>query len=91
MTSRTRLAFASKSKANHSSPPTSDLRGRFPIEASMFSILEASAFLQLSRSRVYELIASRELKTVMVGRRRLVPGTAIQKFIHALTSTKEAV
>ena len=35
---------------------------------------EAAAALRLSRSVLYELIRSRELRTVKQGRRRLVPG-----------------
>ena len=39
----------------------------------MYRVDEAAAALRLSRSSVYELIRSGQLKTVKQGRRRLVP------------------
>ena len=38
----------------------------------------------IGRSKVYELIASGELRTVKIGRRRLVPAAAIEEFIARL-------
>lgn len=40
--------------------------------------------LDLGRSKVYELIASRRLRSVKVGRRRLVSEAAIVEFIAEL-------
>lgn len=45
------------------------------------------ARLCLGRSTVFALIASGELRSVKVGRRRLVPESAIVDFIASLEST----
>jgi excisionase family DNA binding protein len=42
----------------------------------MYRVDEAATALRLSRSSVYELIRSGQLRTVKQGRRRLVPVTA---------------
>jgi excisionase family DNA binding protein len=44
------------------------------------------ALLNLSRTQVYELIRSRRLLTVTVGRRRLVPAAAIDDYVALLVS-----
>jgi excisionase family DNA binding protein len=41
--------------------------------------------LGIGRSALYELIAAGKLKTVKVGRRRLVPREAIEEFIAGLS------
>lgn len=50
----------------------------------MYSVEEAALALGLSRSRIYELIRSRQLRTVKQGRRRLVSIAAIEDYIAAL-------
>lgn len=40
----------------------------------------------LGRSKVCELIASGEIASVKVGKRRLVPATALETFVEKLTS-----
>jgi excisionase family DNA binding protein len=45
----------------------------------MYRVDEAAAALRLSRSSVYELIRSGQLRTVKQGRRRLVPVTALSQ------------
>lgn len=63
-----------------------DLRSQFPITDSIFTIPEAGKILCHSRSKLYELIAVGKLKTVCVGRRRLVPGAEIQRLVRELTA-----
>ena len=50
-----------------------------PLEAAMER-------LNLSRSTIFALIGSGKLRTVKVGRRRLVPESAIGEFIERLES-----
>ena len=42
-----------------------------------YGIGEAAAYLRISRARLYEHIASGEIRTLMDGRRRFVPGSEI--------------
>ena len=50
----------------------------------MYRVDEAAAGLRLSRSSVYELIRSGQLRTVKQGRRRLVPVTALAEYVASL-------
>jgi excisionase family DNA binding protein len=49
------------------------------------SIKQATFELGIGRSALYELVAAGKLKTVKVGRRRLVPREAIEEFIAGLS------
>lgn len=42
--------------------------------------------LSVGRSKVFELIESGELRSVKIGRRRLVPSSAIAEYIERLES-----
>jgi excisionase family DNA binding protein len=50
----------------------------------LYSVPETMALLNLSRTQLYELIRSQRLVTVTVGRRRLVPAAALDKYISRL-------
>jgi excisionase family DNA binding protein len=50
----------------------------------LYRVDEAAAALRLSRSSVYELIRSGQLRTVKQGRRRLVPVTALAEYVESL-------
>ncbi len=50
----------------------------------LYDVREASRLLSCGRTTVYELIKSGELGSVLVGRRRLVPATAIADFTARL-------
>jgi excisionase family DNA binding protein len=52
--------------------------------ARLNSIEQVQARLGIGRSMVFELIGSGKLRSVSIGRRRLVPETAIAEFIEAL-------
>jgi excisionase family DNA binding protein len=51
----------------------------------LLSIKQATFELGIGRSAVYELIATGKLKTVKIGRRRLVAPEAIEEFIAGLS------
>jgi excisionase family DNA binding protein len=53
----------------------------------LYRVDEAAAALRLSRSSVYELIRSGQLRTVKQGRRRLVPVTALAECVASLGGT----
>lgn len=76
----------SRKVISESKSDMSDIRAQFPVEACLFAVSEASNMLRLSRSRLYELISAGELKTVLIGRRRLVPGAELQRYIRELTT-----
>lgn len=53
----------------------------------LLSIKHACRLLGLGRTSLYTLIGSGQLRSVTVGRRRLVPSDAIEEFIAALPTT----
>ncbi|WP_324252534.1 helix-turn-helix domain-containing protein [Enemella evansiae] len=50
----------------------------------LYSVNEAMELLNLGRSVIYELIRSGQLRTVKVGRRRLVPAKALDDYVNGL-------
>lgn len=53
-----------------------------------YNVAEAAAALRISRDTIYELIRSRQLRTIRVGSRRLVPVIALNEYVaHALEVT----
>lgn len=50
----------------------------------LYRVEEAAEALRLSRSSVYELIRCGALRTVKVGRRRLVPVAALTEYVDAI-------
>lgn len=47
----------------------------------LLSIEEAAAILGVKRTSVYRVIGAGELRSVKVGRRRLVPSSAVDEFV----------
>jgi excisionase family DNA binding protein len=52
----------------------------------LLSVDEASTMLGFGRSRLYDEIQGGRLRSITVGRRRLVPGAAIAEFIAERSS-----
>ena len=50
----------------------------------LYRVDEAAEALRISRSVIYELIRSGQLRTVKVGRRRLVPVLALDDYVASL-------
>jgi excisionase family DNA binding protein len=51
----------------------------------LHTIPGACEVLGIGRSMVFELIKSGKLRSVKVGRRRLIPQAALEDFIHSLS------
>ncbi len=59
-------------------------KDRPTVPAVLYRVDEAAAALRLSRSVLYELIRSGQLRSVKAGRRRLVPVAALSEYVHSL-------
>ena len=54
------------------------------MDVTLFTIDEAAARLRVSRWTVYKLVRSNQLRTIKIGRRRLVPPAALDECIKLL-------
>ncbi|MBP2322675.1 excisionase family DNA binding protein [Kibdelosporangium banguiense] len=54
---------------------------RDPLRSDLLTIDEAREKLRISRWSLYRLIQQRQIASIRIGRRRLVPNVAIDKFI----------
>ncbi len=61
-----------------------DTRVRPAVVPVLYDVDEAAEALRLSRSLLYELIRSGQLRTVKAGRRRLVPVSALAEYVASL-------
>lgn len=55
-----------------------------PVAPMLYRVEEAAEAMRLSRSRLYELIRSGQLRTVKCGRRRLIPVAALAEYVDSL-------
>ena len=53
----------------------------FPV---LFTVPQVCRITQMSRSKIYELIASGEIPSIKIGRARRIPYTRFQEFLEAL-------
>ncbi|MEU9246826.1 helix-turn-helix domain-containing protein [Streptomyces sp. NPDC048385] len=53
-------------------------------EPALLTIKEAAEKLRISRAKLYDLIRSRRLATVQIGRRRLITATALAALVQQL-------
>ena len=54
------------------------------MQALLLKPEEAAEALQLSRTRVYELMAAGTLRSIKIGRLRRVPMAELEDFVHRL-------
>lgn len=59
-------------------------------ERRVFNVAEAAAVLGMSRSKLYQFIASGEIRTIHIGRLCKVPVEAIDEFIAARAGDSRA-
>jgi excisionase family DNA binding protein len=57
----------------------------------LLTVPEACDALRISKGALYRLIHDRELTTLRIGRRRLVPRTSIRRLVDAMTAAEEAL
>lgn len=62
-----------------------DTADRPVVPAVLYRVDEAAQALRLSRSSVYELIRSGQLRSIKHGARRLVPVDALSEFVQAIS------
>ncbi|MEV8375166.1 helix-turn-helix domain-containing protein [Kribbella sp. NPDC056861] len=69
-------------------PPEQRANDGLPLDGSslLLTVTEASDALRISRWALYQLINKRRLKTVQIGRRRLVPTEDLIAFVADLRS-----
>jgi excisionase family DNA binding protein len=61
------------------------MKKEIDVPAVAYRVEEAAQALRLSRSVIYELIRSGQLRTVKQGSRRLVPVVALQEYLESLS------
>jgi excisionase family DNA binding protein len=54
------------------------------VERLLFTVEQCAEALGIGRTKAYELVLKGEISSVKVGRRRLVPRWALEKFIRKL-------
>jgi len=65
--------------AGHTWPPSTE-----PSPRAGLLVEEAADYLRCGRTHVFELIRSGQLRSVKVGRRRLVPADALKDYVEGL-------
>jgi excisionase family DNA binding protein len=55
----------------------------------MLSVTEVADLLGIHRATVYDLLATGELRSTTLGRRRLIPRAAVEEFVALLDSRAE--
>lgn len=63
-----------------------EIASALPISERMFSVDEAGAICRRGRNSIYNHIAAGELKSVKLGKRRLIAGSELQRFVGWLAS-----
>jgi excisionase family DNA binding protein len=53
------------------------------VEKLLYDTREAARLLSISRTKVYELMASGELASVRIGRSRRIPAEELRRFVTA--------
>jgi excisionase family DNA binding protein len=55
----------------------------------LLSVEEAAELLRLGRTRTYELVMTRKIQSVKVGRRRLVVRSSVVDFVQTLLAEQD--
>lgn len=51
------------------------------VEPLLYTVPEAAQLLRIGRSSLYELIATRQLVSITIGSRRLIPAEDLEAFV----------
>lgn len=60
-----------------------------PTRKLLYTPVEAAEKLGLGRSTVYELLSTKRLESVKIGRNRRIPAAALDEFVAALRANVE--
>ena len=55
----------------------------------LLRVEEAADLLGLGRSKVYELLAAKQLESVSIGRSRRIPTDALERYVERLRETDD--
>jgi excisionase family DNA binding protein len=66
---------------------TSVRRKKAQVEKLLYGIPEVCEVLDLGRTKVCELLADGAIVSVKVGKRRLVPGPSLERFVSQLAAS----
>ena len=58
----------------------------FDLDDCQFTILEAADHLRVSRSYLYELIANEKIRPIKLGKRTLIQGGELKRFMKSLAA-----
>jgi excisionase family DNA binding protein len=58
----------------------------FDLTDCQFTTTEAAAHLRVSRSYLYELIAAKKIRRVKLGKRTLIQGRELKRFMNSLAA-----
>ena len=75
---------------NVSAPGAASAMSGNPSPPMVLTVTQACEALKVSRWSIYELIRTRQLVTIKIGRRRLIPATAVHVLVERL-SAEEAL
>jgi excisionase family DNA binding protein len=53
----------------------------------LFSVLEAARSCGIGRTKLLELVAAGEIRTIRIGKRRLVPRAELERYVASRTAT----
>ena len=67
------------------------MNGRDTAARELYRVVEVMALLSLSRSVLYEELPSGRLRSVHVGRTRLIPASAITEYVAMLEREADAM
>jgi excisionase family DNA binding protein len=67
------------------------MNGRDTAARELYRVVEVMALLSLSRSVLYEELRSGRLRSVHVGRTRLIPASAITEYVALLERAADAM
>ena len=60
------------------------------LDPVVYTVPQLAEMLQISRGSAYQLANSKDLRTVRVGRRLLVPASAVEEFLGSANPGKRA-
>jgi len=76
--------------AHHVGPPSASNTASVASPQLLLSVPEAARTLGIARSSLYVLMDRRELTSVSIGRRRLIPARALEDYVDRLIERSTA-